>query len=89
MRLGKAAAAAEAVRIAEAFFTAAYGPAPDGWRLEGGPATPDRSVTPNGRKVPVIWSVVVRWVPTDGTTLDGGDSLVLVDLATGQARFAD
>lgn len=89
MRLGRAAAEAEAVRIAEDFFTASHGPAPAGWRLEGGPATPDPHVVPNGRKVPIAWSVTVRWVPADGRVLDGFDSFVLVDLVTGRARFAD
>jgi hypothetical protein len=49
------------------------------WRYEIG--APERD-----KKHPQEWNVVIRWSYPDGTPLDG-PGIVIVDEATGEARF--
>ena len=44
---------------------------------------------PGARKVSADWDVVVKWADEPGTVMDGNDSKVLVNLSSGEAKFAE
>ena len=50
------------------------------WDFELG--TPERDL-----RRPIEWNVIVRWTPTDGSTLDTEPAIVVVHDLTGSVHF--
>ena len=80
---------AEAFRIAEALVASE---ARESSRrvMQCGQPEPDQAAPGFDRQKPVVgWKVWVKPVPTDGSTIDGGDGYVLVDVETKRARWSN
>jgi hypothetical protein len=82
-------AEAEALRIAET-FVAVDAPKGSWWAWECSQPEPDQDAPGFNRRMPIVkWRVWVRPKPTDGSTIDGGDGYVLVDIHTKEAHWSD
>jgi hypothetical protein len=80
-------ARAEALQIAEA-FVASEACESSRWVMQCGQLEPDQAAPGFDRRKPVVgWKVWVKPVPTDGSTIDGGNAYVLVDVETKRARW--
>jgi hypothetical protein len=80
LRYSRAEAQAEATRRAEAFVA----DRPDREQFWHRITYPDRLVPPSrASKHPVAWVAVFQWEPPDGSSIDGCELFVIVDLEAG------
>lgn len=56
-----------------------------GWQIIS--ITPDHPPKPGDRKVDKLWTVMIRFDDGPGTTTDGGELFIVVDLSIGSAEL--